>query len=161
MILQSDTMSLIARMMPASDLLIPGIRDNPGVKIIVRQRVKEGEYNRLLLKAASTGMNRIVKYLLDAGVDSNAKKCNYWCSPLHLAVWSGHTDIVKLLLDAGAYMDIKNSCNRTPLHLATMKNHTDIVKLLIERGADMEVKDKYGWNPLYFIKYHGLKPLTL
>ena len=80
---------------------------------------------------------------------------------MHLAVWNGHTDIVKLLLDAGADKDIKNSCHRTPLHLATMKNHTDIVKLLIERGADMEVRDKYGWNPLYFIKYHGLKPLTL
>ena len=161
MILQSDTMSLIARMMPASDLLIPGIRDNPGVKIIVRQRVKEGEYNRLLLKAASNGMNRIVKYLLDAGVDSNAKKCNYWCTPLHLAAWNGHINIVKMLMDAGADKNIKNSCHRTPLHMASMQGHTDIINLLYKRGADMEVRDKYGWNPLYFIKYHGLKPLTL
>ena len=42
--LPSDTMSHIASMMPSSDLLIPGIRDYPGVKIIVRERVKEGEY---------------------------------------------------------------------------------------------------------------------
>ena len=142
MILQSDIMSIIARMMPASDLLIPGIRDNPGVKIIVRQRVKEGEYNRLLLKAASTGMNRIVKYLLDAGVDSNAKKCNYWCSPLHLAVWSGHTDIVKLLLDAGADKEVKSRTGRTPLHYAEREGYTDIVKLLLDEETTVLGKRK-------------------
>ena len=151
--LPSDTMSHIASMMPSIDLLIPGIRDYPGVKIIVRERVKEGEYDRLLLKAASTGMNRIVKYLLDAGVDSNAKKCNYWCTPLHLAAWNGHINIVKMLLDAGADKNIKNSCHRTPLHMASMQGHTDIINLLYKRGADMEVRDKYGWTPLYFINF--------
>ena len=150
----SDIMSHIASMMPSSDLLKPGIRDIPGVKIIVRQRVKEGEYNRLLLRAASNGMNRIVKYLLDAGVKYNVKKCNYWCTPLHLAAWNGHINIVKMLLDAGANKDIKNSCHRTPLHMASMQNHTDIINLLYKRGADMEVRDKYGWTPLYFIKFH-------
>ena len=67
---------------------------------------------------------------------------------LHITVDEVHTDIVKLLLDAGADKDVKDKWGRA----RCMKRHSlaiDIVKLLLDAGADKEVMDRIGWTPLH------------
>ena len=48
---------------------------------------------------------------------------------------NGHTETVKLLLDAGAAVDTQGMHGMTPLMCASEKGHTEIVKLLIDAGA--------------------------
>lgn len=62
----------------------------------------------------------------------------------------GHTEIVKLLLDAGADKDGLSVSGRTPLHLAARDGYTDIVKLLLKAKANVYVNDKEGKTPLYY-----------
>src|SRR3990167_2687096 len=55
-------------------------------------------------------------------------------TPLNVASRLGHTDIVRLLLERGADMEIPNDVEATPLAVAKNNN---IVKLLLEFGADI------------------------
>ena len=55
-------------------------------------------------------------------------------TPLHVTVWNGYTDIVKLLLEQpGIDLYIKNKDGKTALDLAQEKNLTEIVNLLQNR----------------------------
>jgi len=51
---------------------------------------------------------------------------------------------VKLLIDKGADVNVKNVGDRTPLMWAAMHGHTEVVRLLIDNGADVDAKCSYG-----------------
>jgi len=68
--------------------------------------------------------------------------------PLLIASKEGHKDIVELLLDTGAEIDIKGLFEETALHLAARNGHKDVVKLLIAKGAKINLKDSYTFTAL-------------
>jgi Ankyrin repeats (3 copies) len=57
----------------------------------------------------------------------------------------GHTEIARLLLDAGEdpnrYNPAGSHSHSTPLHQAALAGHLDVVRLLVERGAQLNIKD--------------------
>src|SRR5262245_66415538 len=94
-----------------------------------------------LQDAARKGDAAAVKKLLDEGVDVNTK-FRYGTTALFFACDHGHVDVVRVLLDKGADLTLKDSFyGFTPLMLAvshaqkTKPEHTEIAKLLIARGA--------------------------
>src|SRR5262245_60719425 len=94
-----------------------------------------------LQEAARKGDAVAVKKLLDAGVDVNTK-FRYGTTALFYACDHGHLEVVKVLLDKGADLTIKDSFyGFTPLMLAVSPaqkrkpEHTEIAKLLIAKGA--------------------------
>ena len=74
-------------------------------------------------------------------------------TPLHLAAWQGHVDIVRLLLDRGADVNARGDGGRTPLHYAAYWGHLDVVELLIEEGADVTLTTEFGHTPLVTAAY--------
>lgn len=91
--------------------------------------------------AARKGDAAAVKKLLDEGVDVNTK-FRYNATALFYACDHGHVDVVKVLLDRGAAMDLKDTFyGFTPLMLAMgpaqkkKPEHAEIAKLLIAKGA--------------------------
>ena len=91
--------------------------------------------------AARKGDAAAVKKLLDEGVDVNTK-FRYNATALFYACDHGHVEVVKMLLDRGAAMDLKDTFyGFTPLMLAMgpaqkkKPEHTEIAKLLIAKGA--------------------------
>jgi ankyrin repeat protein len=50
-----------------------------------------------------------------------------------MASANGHTEIVKLLLDKGADLNVKNTYGITVLFMASVHGHTEIAKLLLDR----------------------------
>ncbi len=79
---------------------------------------------------------------------------------LALAAQHGHTEVVKLLLDAGEdpsrYNPHGYHSHSTPLHQAVWANHLDTVRLLVERGARLDLRDKvYSGTPLGWANYGG------
>ena len=91
--------------------------------------------------AARKGDAAAVKKLLDEGVDVNTK-FRYNATALFYACDHGHLEVVKMLLDRGAAMDLKDTFyGFTPLMLAVgpaqkkKPEHTEIAKLLIAKGA--------------------------
>ena len=84
-----------------------------------------------LLEASREGNTKIVRELLEQGAKINTvgKNSN---TPLHLASYFGHKDIVTELLSKKEVIEIdkQNIDKYTSLHFASMEGHTEIVKLL-------------------------------
>jgi ankyrin repeat protein len=68
-------------------------------------------------------------------------------TPLHLAIYSNFSKIVRMLIDAGADVEAKTNSGMTPLHWASYKDNIELAKLLLDAGADLEAKDNEGNMP--------------
>eukprot|EP00731_Ephydatia_muelleri_P032496 Em0024g40a len=77
------------------------------------------------------------------------------CSPLYLASYKGHLDVVKTLFEAGANVDQSSKDGLCPLYSASGKGHLDVVKTLIEAGANVIQDNKDGRCPLYMASSNG------
>ena len=91
-----------------------------------------------------------LKELLAAGVDINTRDAvhNVGYTALHWAAARGPASCVRLLLDKGALMNLKDKDGDTPLHRAVVNSRMDCVQLLVERGADKTAKRNDGKSPL-------------
>lgn len=95
--------------------------------------------HRALALAAQHGRVEIVRLLLDAGEDPsryNPDGNHSHSTPLHQAVLAGHDAVVRLLVERGARLDIKDKVYQsTPLGWAIYGEQTEIAKYLRNRGA--------------------------
>ena len=73
------------------------------------------------------------------------------------------TDIVSLLLDAGADLDIVDSLGNTPLHNAVLywPSTQQTVDLLLARGADVTLKNNEGSTPFHMAEDKELKHVLM
>ncbi|GAM89598.1 hypothetical protein ANO11243_076370 [Dothideomycetidae sp. 11243] len=70
-------------------------------------------------------------------------------TPLHLAVSHGWDDIVQLLLQHGAKVDILSDGGWTALHNACEKGSDHIARILLAAGADCNARLMNGRTPLH------------
>jgi ankyrin repeat protein len=94
---------------------------------------------RALALASQAGQAAAVTLLLDAGEDPNRFNppgTHAHTPPLHQAVAAGRLEIVKLLIDRGARLDIRDTIHRgTPLGWAKYCDQPQIAAYLQELGA--------------------------
>ena len=101
--------------------------------------------------AAVFGNLEITKYLHAKGADINAAATNgSGYNALSGAVTSGHTEIVKWLLENGAEPNYRYSNDYSPLLNAAANGHLEILKLLQARGADLHARTSDGKNALAY-----------
>ncbi|KAF3131790.1 hypothetical protein TWF703_007509 [Orbilia oligospora] len=81
-------------------------------------------------------------------------------TPLALAAWWGHNEVIDLLLDKGANLETKDDDDQTPLLQSVIQGSDEVVKLLLGRGADMECKDGFGRTPLLWAAWRGYEKIT-
>ncbi|NJL27641.1 MAG: hypothetical protein HC897_06935 [Thermoanaerobaculia bacterium] len=126
--------------------------------------------------AAHNGHLATLRRLLARGADLNARALNEWppsvrqiksvlekrkqttpditlgnfdFSPLHMAVAEGKTEVVALLLEAGADVNALTGSGATPLSLAATRNRPELVEVLSSQGADTERRDARGQTPFH------------
>ena len=56
----------------------------------------------------------------------------------HFAAWDGNSEILQMLIDAGANPDVIGADTMTPLNLSSANGHLECVKLLVSSGANID-----------------------
>ncbi|XP_036368253.1 ankyrin-3 isoform X1 [Octopus sinensis] len=97
-------------------------------------------------------ISEVRKFLEEGSVDVNWVSYTHDCCPIHVAS-QGKMEIVKMLLEAGSKVNVKDNRGNLPLHHAAMKGHTAIIDILMENGSEINVQDKNGWSPLHCAAY--------
>jgi quinoprotein dehydrogenase-associated probable ABC transporter substrate-binding protein len=100
-----------------------------------------------------------VKFLISKGADVNKVDNQGW-TPLQSAARQRRDDMIKLLIELGADVDLGDP---SPLVAAVMRDHVPSIKALLEHGADLERPGQAGFRPLPLAiaedKYEAAKAL--
>jgi ankyrin repeat protein len=97
-----------------------------------------------LFHAAHARHLAIVQLLLSHGASPNPVEARYGDSALMRAANGGQADIVRVLVDRGAPINLANTEGLTALHMAARNGEDAVVVMLAERGADLKHVDRNG-----------------
>ena len=120
----------------------------------VHIRNKDGQMP--LHTASYRGLGVMVALLLNSGGDVDAQD-NDAMTPLHLVfqrqpfVGNDDAETVRVLLEHGASVHIRNKNGKLPLHTASHHCLPRIVALLLECGADADAQDNDAMTPLHLV----------
>uniref|UniRef100_A0A1L8DIU6 Ankyrin n=1 Tax=Nyssomyia neivai TaxID=330878 RepID=A0A1L8DIU6_9DIPT len=90
----------------------------------------------------------VVELLIRYNANLNQKTFNSRDFPLVIAARNGNTEIISMLINAGALVDERNLQDVTPLMEAIEMKNVQAAKLLIESGANINLQDREGLSPL-------------
>lgn len=108
----------------------------------------EAESYHALLIAASYGLERAVKLLLDADKVDIDSASNIGTTPLIKAVSFGHKVVTQMLLQNGADVS-KENWYGTALHCAAHAGERETILELLHSGVDVDIRDRDGCTPLH------------
>jgi len=69
-------------------------------------------------------------------------------TPLHTAASRNCTNVISVLLQAGAKLEARDQAGETPLHVAAQEGFIDAARMLIQAGARINARDNDGHTPL-------------
>lgn len=107
-----------------------------------------------LMKAAASGWEPIADELIRAGADLDAVDAN-GDTALHYSADFEEARVMKLLLDAGAKMDLQDKWGQTPLIMCASDQNWDGFCLLMEKRADVGKATPRGGTALHYAAGHG------
>ena len=113
-----------------------------------------------VLKACKEGRLVDVRELV-AGKKVELKNCvaknPHGDSPLHVAAYFGHKDVVQYLVEeGGCKVDSRNRYRNTPLHRAARQGKLEVVQYLVEKkGSNPMLRCHWKRTPLHSACIHG------
>ncbi|MGV3687253.1 MAG: ankyrin repeat domain-containing protein [Daejeonella sp.] len=125
------------------DLVEQKLQDNP---TLIHEFSDDG-FSPLGL-ASYFGNEDVVRLLLLKGAEPNIPSQNgYNVYPIHSAVSSNYDMIAKMLLEAGANVNVVQMSGATPLHSAAHNGNIELLIVLLEAGANVDAKMEDGKTP--------------
>ena len=100
----------------------------------------------------------VLSCLVENGADINARENND-NTPLMIASFCGHVNVVTFLIQHGAELDVQNDRGNTALHFAVKHNFSGIVHILLDHGAKHLYNNK-KLTPLLFASNNSLTAIA-
>ncbi|XP_026666668.1 serine/threonine-protein phosphatase 6 regulatory ankyrin repeat subunit C-like [Ceratina calcarata] len=117
------------------------------------------ERGEIPLHFAARAKEEIYRLLLERESDVDAKVDQDGLTAMHIAIqkrYKRYEDIVQILADKSADVNLKTNRGETPLHIAAREGLQEIFRLLIKRGAYVDAEeDKYGLTAVHVAVQEG------
>ena len=108
-----------------------------------------------LVEAAANGHVALVKLLRSCGARVLVKYQHHLRTPIWLAAFSGHAEMIELLLEYGADPHSADELGHTPLSEAARLGYEEVVKLLLLHVDEKRQRDKEGRTCLAWAAHYG------
>ncbi|KAL4874565.1 hypothetical protein BJY04DRAFT_224908 [Aspergillus karnatakaensis] len=106
--------------------------------------------------AAQNSHLSIMRILLESGYQASQRKESWLATQFHYAMQDGTLDLVNMLLQYGAGVNIKaKTPERPPICTAAESGHAIIVSFLLDHGARLEDQTAEGETPLFLAAKNG------
>ncbi|XP_067661560.1 ankyrin repeat domain-containing protein 50-like [Haliotis asinina] len=100
--------------------------------------------NNILHIACESGHIDVVQYFLSLNcLDINSRGWRKW-TPVMLAAYHGHNEVIKLLINHTADLSISGKGGDNILHIACQSGHTDVVQYLLSLNS-LDINSR-GWK---------------
>lgn len=124
--------------------------DNEIIKTLKQSGASEAGLDEVALSdAIFDGDLEQLRSLIASGVNINSASSQ----ALYSAAGRGHIEIVKELIEAGAFLDLPNYFGTSPLIEAIDRRRVEIAEILINAGANVQAKDAQGDSVKEHVKY--------
>jgi uncharacterized protein len=97
----------------------------------------------------------LARLRLDEGASVDTGGFMYDGPLLMIAAELGHIEIVNLLLDRGANIELPDDCNKATLQAAAQYGQLEVVRCLLDRGAEIDAGIGSGHSALSYAAYEG------
>lgn len=111
------------------------------------------DLNRILYECANRGYVEECKRCIEKGANVNYKYARDDTTALHKAVELEHIECVKILLEAGADINIKDINESAPLHFARSVSCLEL--LLKNKNIQIDIRNNAGKTPLQIASARG------
>lgn len=125
----------------------------------VDPNMKDDRGNSLLQLASLKNDIDMIRLLISFGASPNGDVVDRYS--LNTAIDNNNYEIVKILLEAGASVDVYDRIYTTLLHEAVNRNNADIVALLLDYDADPSITNLKGLNAYQYAADLGHDDLAL
>lgn len=108
------------------------------------------------MKATREGVYAVVKELINAGVDINARNSDAFGglrlhnNALWFACFGNHYDLINLLLTVNINIDNQNDNGATVLMYAASSGKTEVIKLLLPHYPNLDLKNLDDYKAIDF-----------
>lgn len=125
------------------------IAEHTNVPIVNKEKLLTKFFTMGLLHGNVQALNEALFYVKDVNIkNSNGE------TPLTI-VSKLRPDLVKILIEKGAEVNLCDNNNISPLHWAVEYDNVEIIEYLLKNGAKTEIYDNLGETPLHWAAWTG------
>ncbi|PQQ13327.1 tankyrase-1 [Prunus yedoensis var. nudiflora] len=111
---------------------------------------KSSSWSQNLHTAARSGDLTAVQSILSSNPLTVNSRDKHSRTPLHLAAWSGQTEVVNFLCSHKADVGAAAMDDMGAIHFAAQKGHLEVVRTLLLSGASVKAYTRKGLTPLHY-----------
>ncbi|BCR89040.1 ankyrin repeat protein [Aspergillus chevalieri] len=123
--------------------------------ISIDLKTANGASAPLIVKAAQAGARIEVERLIQSNHDIEARHIASRRNALMVAAHCGNEEVVDLLIQNNARLDVADGSGSTALHLAASRGHVGVLELLLVENVDVEARNTHGRTALWVAADHG------